>query len=377
VAARYLLARGILAPDVQRIEALVRQKSYDDALAALDAFLIKQLKVHVTKSSDRLHVLTEWVHALDDKDQGRFETIVTLLGNLRYALRHDRDDTEVMWKSIDRIKDELPWLEDLARGQDDEFKHGPFTIILTKGAEGGLDEAIAALDAAASKIRPKFPKVLYGKVYVRRGLRGDSPHESGGQVAGVYVPVTDAISLSLYATPDRDSIKTLIHEFGHRHHTRFSNGDQREKFIELSTVGDVQRSQFPLAERQRLATEYMALLREHQKEHYPDSETFLSERAQLWFTAFPRDEWRNKVVPLVKRFRDDGDNSVAEALERALSSPQYGGDLTVVLNEGKYHPLAASLYGETKWTENWAESFLATVLGLSLPAPLQVFMDAL
>ena len=379
VATRYMLAAGVFAPDVKRIETLVRQKSYEDALEALDSFLIKKLNIRVTRSSDRLHVLTEWAHALDHEERGRFDTLVALLGNLRYALRHDRDDDdlELIWKMLDRIQEEVPWLETISRGQDDEFKHGSFTIILTKGAEGGLDEAIAALDKAAAKIRPKFPKVLYGKVYVRRGLRGSSPYGAGGQVAGVYVEATDTISLSLYATPDRDSIKTLIHEFGHRYHTRFLNSDQREKFIELSTVGDVQRSQFPLSERRRLTAEILALFREHQQENYPDSDTFLSKRAQLWLDAYPRELWRKDVMPLLKRFRDDKDNSVEPALEHALGQYQFGGNLTVVLNEGDYQPLAASLYGESKWTENFAECFLATVLGMSLPEPLKAFMDAL
>lgn len=377
VASRYLLAAGVFAPDILRIEALIRQNAFDDALDALDQFLIKKLNIRVTRSSDRFHVLTEWAHALDYEEKQRFEQVISLFGALRYGLRNDRDDPEVMWNLLESIKRELPWLEAVSRGQDDEFKHESFTIILTKGAESGLEEAIAALDAAAQKIRPRFPKVLYGKVYVRRGLRGDSPHESGSQVAGVYVDATDTVSLSLYATPERDSIKTLIHEFGHRYHTRFLNSDQREKFIELSTVGDVQRSQFPLAERKRLAAELMALYREHQREEYPEPDTFLSERARLWSEAYPRDEWRQDVVPLLKRFRDEQDNTVEVALEAALAQHQFGGNLTVILNEDRYQPLAASRYGEKNWKENFAECFLATVLGTPLPEALQAFMDAL
>ena len=374
VLARYLQAGRALAPDISKIEALVRRKDFDEALSALDQFLIKELNIRVTKSSDHFNVLTGWVHSLDRGDQARFETFTHILWNLRYALRNNRDE-EVMWKSLDRIKDDLPWVEEHSRGQDDEFKHGPFTIILTKGAEGSVDEVLATLDAATAKIRShsRFQKVLYGRVYVRRGLRNHSPY--GGE-GGAYVEQSDTISLSLYATPDRDSIKSLVHEFGHRYHTLFLNGDQRERFIELSTVGDIQRSKFSLRERRQLAAEQMALIREHQKETYPDPDTFLSERARLFYEAFPRDDWR-ALLPLIQRFRDEKDDSVAQELERALAQSQYGGDLEVVLNEGRYHPLHASRYGETKWTENFAECFLAVVLGTSLPEALQDFMEEL
>jgi len=380
VAVRYLLAKGSFAPEIKKVETLVRQSAYEDALEALDSFLVKQLNVWVAPRRENAHIKTEWLHTLERPDQVRFGEVVKLLLAARHLLMGTAPEGMRIERIIDEVQREIPWLEEVSRGVEDEIKHGPFTIILTAGAGDGLQEAIETLDAAADKIRPKFPKVLYGKVYVRRGLlKGTyeaSPHGSS-QVAGSYVAGTDTLNLSLYATPDRNSLKTIIHEFGHRYHTRFLNGDQREKFIELSTVGDIQKTHFPLAERKKLVSEIMALLREHQKENYPDADTFLSERASLWWHSYPRDEYKQKVVPLVRRFRDDKDESVADELEHALGQYQYGGNLGVVTNEQEVRPLAASLYGETSWQENFAETFLAYILGTTLPEPLKKFMSDL
>jgi hypothetical protein len=382
VAVRYVLAKGIFAPDLIKVETLVRQHAYGDAIEALEGFL-KKLGVFVSRSTDSVNIRTEWVHALDPKDQERFMGFLRDLLAVREELQKALPDRLVPARDPDTIKvqnlldsaqEEIRWVEETSRSTEDEFKHGPFTIILTPGAETGMQEAIETLDQASKKIHQKFSKVLYGKVYVRRGLKmkgtyDPSPHASG-QVAGSYVAATDTLNLSLYAVPDRDSLKTLIHEFGHRYHTRFLSGDQRERFIELSTVGDIQKTSFPLAERKKIMAEIMDLLREHRKENYPDPDTFLSKRAKLWWDSYPRDAYRKDVMQLVKKFRDDNDDSVSDALEHAFGMYQYGGNLGVVTNEADVRPLHASLYGETSWQENFAESFLAYVLGSSLPEPL-------
>jgi hypothetical protein len=282
---------------------------------------------------------------------------------------------------LDDVKSNLVWVESVMREQEDEFTHGPFKILLMANASDGLDEALKTLDAAADKVRSKFPGVLYGKVYVRSGLKQkgtfDPAPQSGGLVAGSYVAAGDFINLSLYATPDRNSVMTLIHEFGHRYHTRFLHGDAREKFIQLSTVGDVQEEFFSLSERRQIADEYLALFREHQKENYPDPDSFLSKRTQLFVNNFPRDEYRSKVAPLVRQFRDDKDNSVEAALRDALARAQFGGNLRVVLDEAKLQPQYASMYGMMSWQENFAEAFLAFVLGKALPKPIERFMVSL
>lgn len=58
----------------------------------------------------------------------------------------------------------------------------------------------------------------------------------------------------------------------------------------------------------------------------------------------------------------------------ALASSQFGGALRVIVDESKLTPQYASMYGMTSWEENFAEAFLALVLGKALPGPLERFM---
>jgi hypothetical protein len=269
----------------------------------------------------------------------------------------------------------------MMRDDSDAFTHGPFKIIPLKGVVS-TTEAVETLDKATALIERKFRQVLYGKVYVRKDLRPSGTYDarpgSGSMIAGSYTAATDTITVSMYALPNRNSVMTLIHEFGHRYHTRFLKGDDREKFIQLSTVGDVREDFFRLSEREGFADEWIARSR-----GFRDDENFgnggpvyLSERAKAFFSGFPRDEFRAKVSPLSRRF-DDGDESVVPALREALARSQFGGNLMVVQDEDKLQPVYASDYGSTSWEENFAESFLAFVMGKALPEPLQRFMAAL
>lgn len=384
VALRYFLSRGVLGPDLLKVEALVKRGEFDDALEALDELLIKKLGISVSRSSDGYTLRTEWFHTMDPRDQDQFVGIVDTLISVRNRIRNTpRDRLEVMPLEhlLDEVKHDLPWVEQKMRGQEDEFQHGPYRVILADGASDGLPEALEALDAASDKIRPKFPKVLYGKVMVRRGLRptgtyDPSPH-SGGSIAGGYVASGDFVNLSLYATPDRNSVMTLIHEFGHRYHTRFLHGDDRDKFKELFEVGDIRKEMFPLSDRKKIVEEYVTLWRMHQKDEFPDPDTVLSPRSQLWTANYPREDYKRDVIPWLKKFRDDHDESALPRLEAALGMYQYGGNLEVVLDKEQVSPVYASMYGMTSWEENFAEAFLAYVTGKVLPAPLQKFMAGL
>lgn len=377
VLARYLRAKGNVAPDIQKVDALVGQGAFDEALTALDALLNLKLQVRVTKHSDTAHVLTEWMFALDRQDEERYQSVVESLLAVRRLLRNtpkDRLDEEVMRMQglLDQVRHDAAWLEGVMRGQEDEFAHGPFKIILTGKAEGHLNDALKVLDEAAEKIRARFPKVLYGKVFVRSDVKGN--------VAGSYADAGDFITLSMYARPDRSSIHTLIHEFGHRYHTRFIDGDARDRFIELSTVGDVRIEHFSLSERRKFAEERLACERAWIAGEDFNANARTSERHKLYSAGFAsRDgefasEWR-KVVGLKDRLWD-GDESVVPAYLDAYAMTQYGGNLGVKTNP-KAEPLAASEYGRTSWKENFAESFLAFVLGLPLPDALERFMRGL
>jgi hypothetical protein len=133
---------------------------------------------------------------------------------------------------------------------------------------------------------------------------------------------------------------------------------------------------FTQAEREKAADEYMKLFEMHQREEYPDDpDTILSPRSREFSERKPR-ELRRKEGVLLQRFRDEKDNSVWQALHDAIAMKNVSGDVEFPAAEyqsGVY----ASDYGETSWEENFAESFLAVVLGKPLPRALQQFMDSL
>jgi hypothetical protein len=369
--------KGLIAPAI----AAVRRGDPGAAFTAYDEFL-RALEVYGTRTGEAVRVVSPWAHTLtDDQIQSYNQWLGTYLLPIRSRLQraaHPRPGEmarleDIEWDLWQVREGFVDWITPFFRDESDEFAHDPFKIVLTTSAvseEGGrsaLAEAMETLDLAAAKIRPKFPKVLYGKVYVVRGLKGNE--------AGSYVPARDSINLRLYVHPDRTSAMSLIHEFGHRYHTRFLDGDQRARFIRLSTEGDYEVYRFSLGERRALVDEYIALLKRHRREDYPENP--LSKDAKIWFHNYPRAEWRTKVVPLLQRFRDEGDDSVEGPLREALGMYWLGGSPAVETNKETREPVSASFYGATSWEENFAESFLHFVIGKALPAPLQRFMEAL
>jgi hypothetical protein len=178
----------------------------------------------------------------------------------------------------------------------------------------------------------------------------------------------------MYATPERNSLMTLIHEFGHRYGERLLKGEKRDKFRQLHEKGEM--VVFTEAERKKAADEYMTLFEMHQREEYPDDpDTILSPRTREFAELKPR-EWKRKEVALLQRFRDEKDNSVWQALHDAIAMKSVSGDAEFPASPDQ-RGVYASDYGEESWEENFAESFLAVVLGKPLPKALQKFMDDL
>lgn len=386
VTLRYLLARAQLSPALDLVEKFVSQEKWEEAEEALNAFA-KTLGVFLL-GGDRVSIRTEWFSGSDQADKDRFLAFVQYLRDIKdevYGKAHNalyenrREERMDAW--FRQLREELPWVQDIMRDESDAFEHGPFKVIPLKGVHD-TKEAIETLDKASALIEHKFPNVLYGKVYIRKDLRTKGTYDprpgSGGLVAGSYADTTDTITLSMYATPDRNSLMTLVHEFGHRYHTKFLKGEKYSKFIQLYTVGEM--LYFSRAEREKAADEYMTLFELHQKEEYPDDPSqYLSEKTSEYMNAMPEDIAR-KHINLLKRFRDEKDNSVWQKLHDAIALKDEEEIVEFPAQHGRSHittGVYATPYGETSWQENFAESFLLFVLGKALPAPLQKFMESL
>jgi len=382
VLARHLTARGQF--DLAPVIAFLRADKPDEALEVLDTLMRKKLDVGVTRKREGFAVHTDWFHSLMPEDQRRYVWFLQTLANVRerlFEFTDEHDRRQSIEKSIDDLKDavrdDVPWVESMMRGDEDAFKNGPYTIVLSPYvSRDAAEDCIKVLDAATAKVDSKFPQVTYGKVIVRRDPKPSGTYDKpgGGNIAGSYVAAGDYIILSLYATPTRDSVMTLIHELGHRYHTRFLDHEKRKQFIELYEVGEVKKEIFTPAEREKAADEMIALWKQHQQENYPDADEYRSPRTGTWSELWPRDEYKAKVLPLYRRFLE-GDNSVEKALHKAYGVTDFPGN--IVRTIGNPEPQYASSYGATSWEENFAECFLYHCIGKALPAALQSFMASL
>jgi len=385
---RQLNEAGDLRQHLDLIEQLVADEQWREARDELQV-LSESVGVRLYGTVDvSVHVYTEWLPALDQEDRSIFLSFVDGLRAIAEvvwprAIRAKAPPFEMMRieSLLTNMRQDTPLIESMRRSNADAFMHGPFLVILTKGVTDATD-ALNALDEASSHIQGDFPEVLYGKVYVRRGLRPagshDSGHTRGGRlIAGAYQAATDTVTISMYATPERNSVMTLIHEFGHRYGSRFLRGDKREEFIQLHEHGEM--VSFTPTERHRAADEYLELLRHHQHEEYPEPTTILSLTSQRYFELFPREWWR-KIVPLIKAFRDDRDVRVERQLwgELAVIPSRRSVEFPAVPEHlGQEPGIFASEYGRTNWEENFAESFLAFCMKKPLPHPLERFMRSL
>lgn len=381
-------ARAQLAPLLKNVERVVKSENWPKAEDELRDF--GKLLGIFPLGGDRLSIRTEWLHGLDDEDKQRFLDFAGMYQNVFnevYAVTHHPeyyktiDDRTHTW--IQNLYDELPAIQEMMRDDSDAYTHGKFKIIPLKGVTD-TREAVECLDKASELVHRKFPEVLYGKVYVRKDLRPKGTHDprpgSGGMVAGAYTDATDIITLSMYATPERNSVMTLIHEFGHRYCGKFLKGEKRSKFIKLSTEGETVT--FTPAERQKAADEYMKLFEQHQKEEYPDPDEYLSESTREYDRLKPRDLKRETEGRLLAQFRDEKDNSVWQKLHDAIALKNIPGDVEFPAEPqdiyGRSKGVYASDYGrEGGWEENFAESFLHFVIGKELPKALQAFMESL
>lgn len=375
---------------LKQVEDLVRRRQFKEAESVLTSLLRKDLRVRwsVFDPERAVTITTPWLTALHGWAADAFErfvkSLVDVLGLIQGAMSQPDTVREVI-AQLKSLQDTAQEVDLFASGHADGIKHGPYLIVLGAVDVSHLEEIFETVDYATKLTRRRFPEVCYGKIYFREDIRGPEK--------GSYNNVEDTIVLSLYQTAERNSVRTLIHEFGHRYDARFLTHEQRVKFQELSYTGEVRIEAFSLAERERMADRYLALQDYHRQYIHDltnesvDADDFMDERMKLWFQNVPKETVREFVVPWLKRFRDQNDTSaeVVRKLRAGLGMLNMPGNYKLQIGIDSVRPLYASDYGrdscredrEDGWKENFADSFLKYVIGEKLPPPLKAFMGQL
>jgi len=232
-----------------------------------------------------------------------------------------------------------------ATDEDREIKRGGFVVIPMPGVKKSeIEGALEALDEAASKIRGKFPQVLYGKVFF-------STHLSA-KTAAHYVYTDDTIHLSVRARKRFDDIYTLIHEFGHRFDHKFLDKGVRKELWDLSTQKVYEKVLYDAKLRETVAEEAVGIAKAR-KEGRP----FLGMTPELERWAKIQDI-RKPMTAFLKGEIDE---------PKLLSAVKGSKDVEVSTNTLLHEPLAVTPYGATNPKENIAEAFAHYVLGMAMP----------
>jgi len=232
--------------------------------------------------------------------------------------------------------------------EEREVKRGPFKVIPAPGVTLKETEgALEALDAAADKIRPKFPQVLYGDVYLSTHLAKNA--------AAWYVHDQDTVSLNVSAKKRFDNVYTIVHEFGHRFDDKFfKNKDLRHKFWDLSTQKKYEKVLFDAKLRESIADEVVAMAKARALGKPVPS---MSSSLETWLRSVNGMDVKKLV----------GDFLAGRIEEKALHDGAKGSkDVEVQTDKVIREPLAVTPYGGTKYTENFAEAFAHYVLGMSM-----------
>jgi hypothetical protein len=357
VLARYLLAKGVaLLPDFTK--ALHAFKGQD--VGPMREFLQRVLGIIFP---DGGRSPAPWYHALGTAKRNALNTLqkeAHILLDELVAIK--RADSPLFWESLQRRLDDLPkkvrTLE-LAMGAADDdrpIQRGGFTIVPMPGIKKAeTDAALEALDAAAEKIRVKFPQVLYGQVYF-------STHLSA-KTAAQYVPSHDSIQLSVRARKRFDDIYSLIHEFGHRFDWKFQKGKPLyQEFVRLSMHKEYEQVVYDDKLREAVADEVVGFAQAVKERRPP---TKLTPQAELWVKGPDLD-----IKPLTSAY-------MAGKIDEGKLHAEVKGtkDVTRITGKVVREPLSVTPYGATKPTENFAEAFAHYVLGMAMPPEFVTIFD--
>lgn len=365
VAFRYLLARKSLAPALRMALEDLKGGNNESVKKALGDFWA-QLDVEEEATGDwgtHLHIKGEYYTALGPKLRSRFKRMLELFDDVRRGVRYPLSSNLV--SKFEALIKEAVWLEGVIRkGPEDELQHGDFTIIPMQGvSQSKQTECLAALDAAASHIRSKFPHLLYGKVYLTKAL---------GRSVANYAGTTDTISLSLRAAKTVGDVLALCHEFGHRYYRRFwKDSEQKSLFWRLSTEPEYETTVFDRATRAKLADEMLEIADRVRAGASPHGSEL-----SMQYAGYINQHRPGQVAPLMRQYVYGKEDSVRKDLWDAFAQPSEG-DIVVPTKKVIREPIHVTPYGGTEWTENFAEAFAYYVMGKDLHPEIAAIMDKL
>lgn len=245
----------------------------------------------------------------------------------------------------------LRTLEIASQADDAEvaIERNGFTVIPMAGVtKAEIDGSLEALDAAIAAVRSKFPKVLYGKVFLSTHL--------GGKTAARYMYNDDTVHLSVKARKRFDDVYSLIHELGHRYDHKFLKDELRKRFWALSTQKVYEKLQFDAKLREQVADEAVSLAKARaQGRPVPNP----SPELVAWLKS---PDGPNNPRELTTKFLN------LQITEKELHDGMKGTKDSEVTTEKVLHgPLSVTTYGATSPTENFAEAFAHFILGKSMP----------
>jgi len=359
VASRYVLAKGAsLLPDFKK--ALAKLEEGDTA--PLVSFCEKTLKLIFPQGDMNA---ASWYHGLGT---GRRNAINSLQKEMRVFQMEASGLKEFPVLIASWVQRAGGWAKslrtlELASEAGDEERviaHGPFEIVPMPGVpKAKTDEAIAALDAATEKLRPKFPQVLYGKVFLSNHLKSGT--------AAWYVNTEDKFYLDINVTKRFDDVSTIIHELGHRYdHKFFKDKDLRKQFWDLSTRKVYEMVVFDEKLRKEVADEAVQLVKDRL---LGKSGLSMSDMLVMWLKG---PHIKGDARKLTTEFMN------GKIDEKAYHTAMMGsGNAEMQTDKLLHGPIAVTPYGGKNPTENFAEGFMHYVLGMKLDPEIVAIFDQL
>jgi len=366
VVSRYLLAKGKLAPGLKSVEDELKAGNFAPVLKALDdLWMVLEIHESPGEIGTVYSINAEWYYPLGPRLKARVKELIMAIKDLRRSIswlqKKGEPPKQVDLTLFSVILRGAAWLEDIIPKAEKGFQHGDFTVMPMKGVSPkDIDDCLVALDKAAGYIRPKFPQVLTGKVYL-----GTSVGRGYGNVA-LYVPDHDTISLSTRASATVGDVHAICHELGHRFYHKFwKDKAQRDQFWHLSVDTVYETVDFDKALRVKMADEFISNAEVMRGGGRPPTSDLLG----TWIEELKRRPEIRDVAALGKKFTWEKDDSVKDKLHAALSLPS---EPTIQVRTSKEvrGPLAVTSYGAKDWKENFAEAFAFFVMGKPLPVEI-------